>query len=705
MNQSPSKRDGQLPSDEQKETEKLANNEHISLKTQLEQMFAPFDKSGLGRIASQDLFKIIETFESEQKTILLKDEDRSSLQLFCEQNPDMEVSVDDVLQLVTKLKTPQLNVTASPSPSSNVSEPPKKIKFGGSLRPNPHRSRTHKNTESLYNTETDREESYGSSSISTTARSNRRMSSNYYDSHSGVLGSSFSKPHYDTSDDHEMSFEGSGGFDEVSSLLPQTTDDPAVQLSRLYRHTVDLTKRLKESERHLASVARQHEDRIEELQHKLEETKADLVAKKREIQDHKNKEKTNIHQITALEGEVQRIGKDLSGQMQLYHQLKRQYEEQREEAEKLKDLVKIKEEELHNTQRNLNYMSSEEKKWLDNRERLEHALSKLEQDLASAQASEIALEEQRNENMHLKETIDKLKLDLEEIRTGRAKSEFDVVDEVGSGKNLLGELADTALASISEEQQGSDSNTDDLRRSNKELRLHNKTNDVEPSYSQHGGEVEKSRGADDHARRSNSQRSVRRQITDSGNVSRNSTGSRDVESQYQILSSELGVQYALIEGILRNRDLPSPHDRRDRQIRNSLDGDSADLRRLSRQSSSRKNRRKANHVAEIEPPSERADTQNNQSSRALVTRNSDMNVAQRNAMVNNTVTIALYTLVIYFFGIITSVFVLDNNQGPAYSDWLPYEVVKDDSWTARSMEIILYWVENLLNDGNMRVPT
>ncbi|CAG8616355.1 19080_t:CDS:10 [Gigaspora rosea] len=703
MNQSPSKRDGQLPSDEQKETEKLANNEHASLKTQLEQMFAPFDKSGLGRIASKDLFKIIETFETEQNNILLKDEDRSSLQLFCEQNPDMEVSVDDVLQLVTKLKTPQLNVTASPSPSSNiVSEQPtkNKVKYG-TLRSVPLRSqRIHKSRENLYNNEIEGEESYGSTSNSTTTRSRRMSSNNYYDSPSGVLGSSFSKPHYDTSDDHEMSFEGSGGFDEVSSLIPQTTDDPAVQLSRLYRHTVDLTKRLKESERHLASVARQHEDRIEELQHKLEETKADLVAKKREIQDHKNKEKTNLHQIAA------RIGKDLSGQMQLYHQLKRQYEEQREEAEKLKDLVKIKEEELHSTQRNLNYMSSEEKKWLDNRERLEHALSKLEQDLASAQASEIALEEQRNENMHLKETIDKLKLDLEEIRTGRAKRYPLYLYIFGSGKNLLGELTDTALASISEEQQGSDSNTDDLRRSNKELRLHNKTNNDEPSYSQHGGEVEKSRGADDHARRSNnSQRSVRRQITDSSNASRNSTGSRDVESQYQILSSELGVQYALIEGILRNRDLPSPHDRRDRQIRNSIDGDSADLRRLSRQSSSRKNRRKANHVAEIEPPSERADAQNNQSSRALVSRNSDMNVAQRNAMVNNTVTIALYTLVIYFFGIITSVFVLDNNQGPAYSDWLPYEVVKDDSWTARSMEIILYWVENLLNDGNMRVPT
>ncbi|CAG8545862.1 29702_t:CDS:10 [Racocetra persica] len=643
---SPPKMDGQPPSEEQKETERLTDN--ASLKAQLEQMFAPFDKSGLGRIASKDLFKIIEAFESEQKTILLKDEDRTTLQMFCEQNPDMEISVDDVLQLVTKLKTPPTNVTASSSYSSNVvSEQPtkSKIKYGSIRsawplnRPSP---RTHKSREAL-TLSTEIDEEYGSSSTSATSRS-RRMSSGYYDSPSGVLGSNFSKLHYDTSDDHEMSFEGSGGFDDTVSQLLPTNDDPAVQLSRLYRHTVDLTKRLKESERHLASVARQHEDRIEELQHKLEETKADLVAKKREIQDHKNKEKTNLHQIAQLEGEIQIIAKNLSGQMQLYHQLKKQYEEQREEAEKLRDIVKTKEEELSNTQRNLSVMSSEEKKL----------------------------------------------------------TEFDVED-VGSGKNLRAELHDTALASISEEQQGSDSNTDELRRSNREPRPR-KTNDDESLHSR-PGEVEKSRGAEDHVRRSNGQRSVRRQATDANNSPRNSTGNRDVESQYQILSSELGVQYALIEGILRNRDLPSPHDRRDRQIRNSLDGDSADLtRRLSRQPSSRKNRRKANHVSEIEPPSERAE--NAQSSRALVPRNNDMNVAQRNAMVNNTVTIALYTLVIYFFGIITSVFVLDNNQGPySYSDWLPYEVVKDDSWTARSMEIILYWVENLLNDGNMRVPT
>ena len=97
-----------------------------------------------------------------------------------------------------------------------------------------------------------------------------------------------------------------------------------------------------------------------------------------------------------------------------------------------------------------------------------------------------------------------------------------------------------------------------------------------------------------------------------------------------------------------------------------------------------------------------------QSSKALVTRNQNMTVGQHNqhnAMVNSTVTFALYTIVIYLFGIITSVFVLDNNQGTLpYSDWLPNDL-HDEGWTMRSLQIILYWIETLLNDGNVRVPT
>ncbi|CAG8488618.1 16339_t:CDS:10 [Acaulospora morrowiae] len=712
------------PPEESKENEK--DLEHKALKAQLEKIFEPFDKTGLGRIVSKDLFKMIERFENEQKVILLKDDARPVFQMFCEQNPDMEVSIDDVLQLVTRLQTPGQLAPATPASSSVSTDPTSSrrsmiklgslrssvrssVGYGKNNRPN-----LRNREPAIASSENDAKESYDVSINSTGTTRSRRLSSGYY-----------AKPFYNPTEElTETSFEGNGGFDEsVSQLLLSTTDDPAAQLSRLYRYTVDLTKRLKDSENHLASVARQHEDRIEELQHRLEETKADLVAKKREIQNHKSKEKTNLHQISALEGEIQKVAKNLSGQKQLYHQLKKQYEERCEEAEKLKDLVRIKEEELGTTQRNLNQFSQEERRWVDDRERLELALSKLEQGVAAAQASEKELEEQKNENMHLKETIDKLKIDLEEIRSSRNNikrypfyitdyklNEFDVV-EAGTYKDLQTELFDQARASLSEEQQpGSDSNTDDFNRlTNKDSRHPNdasdgNTNDELPNSQYNDNErslVEQS------SRKSNGSRSNRRSLipnNNSGMIRSNPTANREVGAQYQILSSELGVQYALIEGLIRTRDYP--HDRRERQIRNSVDGENIDPRhqRMSRRKSSK---RRANLIPDAEP-SEKTDSQAVQSSKALVpcNNNNKLNVAQNNVIVNSTVTFALYTLVVYLFGIITSVFVLDNNQGTnMYSDWLPYEVVRDERWTTRSIEIILYWIETLLSDGNMRVPT
>ncbi|CAG8598442.1 11893_t:CDS:2, partial [Funneliformis mosseae] len=346
--------------------------------------------------------------------------------------------------------------------------------------------------------------------------------------------------------------------------------------------------------------------------------------------------------------------------------------------------------ELNNNQRTLSQFHDQKQTWIDDRERLEDKLSKLE---IAAQRLEAELS---NENLHLKETIDKLKLELEEMeRSSRVLTEFEAISEIdninNNKNNLATEIINHALASI--EEGGSDSNTDDVR--DRQLiktqrRRKDDTSDINASEEQshsRSGELDRYRGTDiDHTSRKQSGSRSRRQVTDVNGITRNTSG-RDIESQYQILSSELGVQYALIEGILRNRDMPGPHDKRDRdrQIRNSVDGDTP--------------------VPEIEPQSSEKIEQAMQSSKALVTRNQNMTVQQNNVVVNSTVTFALYTLVIYLFGIITSVFVLDNNQGAlTYSDWLPHDVV-DESWTMRSFQIILYWIETLLNDGNMRVPT
>jgi myosin heavy subunit len=522
----------------------------------------------------------------------------------------------------------------------------------------------------------------------------------------------------------KTSFEASGGIDQSISHLSQTIDDPALQLSKLYRHTVDLTKRLKDSERHLASVARQHEDRIEELQHKLDETKADLQAKKREIQDHKSKEKISSHQIFALEGEIQKIQKNLSDQKNLYSHLKKQYEDKYEEAEKLSNIIKLKEEELARTERNLTFFAAEERKWNGERERLENAISKLEQDVTSSQNSELELEQQRMENLHLKETIDKLKLDLDEIRSGRINNNINRgetldLSDIGSSKDLRTEMVDHVLASIDEVV--SDSNTEDIRndKKNKPRRRKDDTSDIntidEHAQSRSNNDLDRHRVTDieQSGRKQSSSRSSRR-FVDQSVVARNNPL---VETQFQTLSSELGVQYALIEGILRNRASNGNthgnphgnphgnlHDKRDRAIRNNAEGDNNELaRHRGTRNSVRRNKRRVNPNQEIEAQAlEKIDSQ---SSKALVPRNAN-NSVHNIAIVHNTATFALYTVVIYLFGIITSVFVIDNNQGAApYSDWMPYDDLREDGWASRLGQMILYWAEILLNDGNMRVPT
>lgn len=280
-------------------------------------------------------------------------------------------------------------------------------------------------------------------------------------------------------------------------------------------------------------------------------------------------------------------------------------------------------------------------------------------------------------------------------------------------------MVDHVLASIDEVV--SDSNTEDIRndKKNKPRRRKDDTSDInaidEHAQSRSNNDSDRHRVTDveQSGRKQSSSRSSRR-FVDQSVVARNNPL---VETQFQTLSSELGVQYALIEGILRNRASNGNthgnphgnphgnlHDKRDRAIRNNAEGDNNELaRHRGTRNSVRRNKRRVNPSQEIEAQAlEKIDSQ---SSKALVPRNAN-NSVHNIAIVHNTATFALYTVVIYLFGIITSVFVIDNNQGAApYSDWMPYDDLREDGWASRLGQMILYWAEILLNDGNMRVPT
>lgn len=64
-------------------------------------------------------------------------------------------------------------------------------------------------------------------------------------------------------------------------------------------------------------------------------------------------------------------------------------------------------------------------------------------------------------------------------------------------------------------------------------------------------------------------------------------------------------------------------------------------------------------------------------------------------IINNTVTFALYTVLIYFFGIVTSTFLM---EGGSNAPWEQAIVAATSGQIPKSklLEIVLYWLEKLL---------
>lgn len=82
-------------------------------------------------------------------------------------------------------------------------------------------------------------------------------------------------------------------------------DEAAVeQMSLYYQKTLLLTKRLKESERSLASMTQDNETRIAQLQTFVDDMNNNINNQKKEIMEFKGKEKNSLDQISAVCNEL-----------------------------------------------------------------------------------------------------------------------------------------------------------------------------------------------------------------------------------------------------------------------------------------------------------------------------------------------------------------------------------------------------------------
>ncbi|KAL8283112.1 hypothetical protein RQP46_005890 [Phenoliferia psychrophenolica] len=247
--------------------------------------------------------------------------------------------------------------------------------------------------------------------------------------------------------------ETSSHFQHVLEAILQSTTRPYPMKNAL-RQIQDLSRKLKDSEERYQQTSSTFEEEHAELESRLDDARSDLLAKVRENKELRNSEKAHMDSIVSLEADVAKLTKQAERNREQYELMKRNYQDQCTEAEKLRTLVaetrrenRMQEEAAHNHGLQVQQFERD-------RELLQQAITKLEEDLGVARRAQDHLDDQKQENLLLKETIDRLRFDMDELRGAGRKSVY--VDGSGGASadsSVAGSLSRTLGAEIGRQQR------------------------------------------------------------------------------------------------------------------------------------------------------------------------------------------------------------------------------------------------------------
>ncbi|KAI0292829.1 hypothetical protein B0F90DRAFT_1671038 [Multifurca ochricompacta] len=140
-------------------------------------------------------------------------------------------------------------------------------------------------------------------------------------------------------------------------------------LGRVFdRSTASSTASMEASER-LEALQRRIMKLLEEMEARLEEARSELSAAKREEKELRNKERLNQTQITALESEIAKVQKTLDSSRT--NSLQKQYQEQLNESEDLRNMLRRKDEDIRTFRESLSLQQMETAKYLKENEAYE----------------------------------------------------------------------------------------------------------------------------------------------------------------------------------------------------------------------------------------------------------------------------------------------------------------------------------------------
>jgi len=124
----------------------------------------------------------------------------------------------------------------------------------------------------------------------------------------------------------------------------------------------------------------------------------------------------------ALEADIFKLQKNLENSRASYQSLQKQYQEQCTESERYRLSLRRRDTEVKEYADAAALHAVETDKWNKEQQVLEDRVNQLSADLELAQQAYSSLDDQKAENLLLKETIDRLRFEMDEMRTNAANA-------------------------------------------------------------------------------------------------------------------------------------------------------------------------------------------------------------------------------------------------------------------------------------------
>ncbi|CEP15351.1 hypothetical protein [Parasitella parasitica] len=329
-------------------------------------LFSSSPRANFETAPAEEWLQFLEKFNQQQNFFILSEQQKKALRPYCVQNPDLEMTPDEFIMLLSVIrndpsKEEQSSRTATSTPASRnlfSSRSPKLI--------------------------------------------SGKSATGYYDDRA-------STNHPDDSINHMSDLAKESDYIEENN---NNIQDMSLQIKKLRNEKNAATRKLQEYESTIVRNRKEHLERISQLQTRLEKMQIEAEQQKKLLSDQKNKEREKLERIAELNSQREEIEK-------LYAiSLKRQ-QENSELVDTLREELRILRETHSTTLSKLDATQAHAKEMAQAHEKEKADFQfKFDQEKRQTMEARHALQKQQNENVKLMEIIDRQKFDLDEARSG-----------------------------------------------------------------------------------------------------------------------------------------------------------------------------------------------------------------------------------------------------------------------------------------------